>query len=137
VQTEHIILYKCPSVSWQRPIRPLCLSVRYRIIVKLETESSSETSAPMYRPALRYFQEFVGIMISRWDGESGVQIPTEIRDFFLVQNIKTSSGAHTASSSIGNKLISLKQSGRDMKLTNRHHIMSILGTIEAINPLPL
>jgi len=91
----------------------------------------------MYRPALRYFQEFVGIMISRWDGESGVQIPTEIRDFFLVQNIKTSSGAHTASSSIGNKLISLKQSGRDMKLTNRHHIMSILGTIEAINPLPL
>jgi hypothetical protein len=91
----------------------------------------------MYRPALRYFQGFVGIIISRWDGESEVQIPTEIRDFFLVQNIKTSSGAHTASSSIDNRLISLKQSGRGMKLTNRHHLMSIIKKIGAINPLPL
>jgi hypothetical protein len=52
----------------------------------------------MYRPALPYFPEFVGIMITRWNGESGVQIPAEIREFFLVQNIKTSSEAHTASS---------------------------------------
>ena len=122
-------------MSWQWLTRPRCLSVRYRIIVELETESSSETSVSIYCPAMRYFPEFVGIMISRWDGESGVQIPAEVRDIFLVQNIKTSSRAHTASSSVGNRLLSLEQSDRDMKLNNHHSLMSILQMTGDINPL--
>jgi len=91
----------------------------------------------MYRSALRYFSEFVGIMISHWDAESGVQIPAEIRYFFLVEYIKTTSGAHTTSSSMGDMLLSLEQSGRDTKLTNHHCLMSILQTIGVIYPLPL
>lgn len=78
--------------------------------------------------------------ICRYNDQSmGLRIrgskPRWSKRFFFVQNIKTSSRAHTTSSLMGNRLLSLEQSGRNMKLTNHRRLMSILQMIGAINPL--
>ena len=43
----------------------------------------------------------VGIAIRLWAGRPGVRIPTDARDFSLLQNVQTDSGAHLTFYSAG------------------------------------
>jgi hypothetical protein len=78
----------------------------------------------------------VGVVTRLRVGRSGVRIPTELRDFSLIQNIQADYGPHPASYLMGTGEPSRGWSGQSVKLTSRHLApRSIISG--ALPPLPL
>ena len=70
-------------------------------------------------------------------GWSGVRIPLGGKDFYLLQNVLTVSGAHPASYSVGTGVLSQGSSSRGVNLITYLHSVSRLRVNGAIPPVPL
>ena len=69
-------------------------------------------------------------------GWSGVRIPLGGKDFYLLQNVLTVSGAHPASYSVGTRVVSQQYIGWDVKLATSLHLVSRLRMSGAAPPPP-
>jgi len=68
-------------------------------------------------------------------GRNGVRIPAGTRDFFLLQNVQTGSGAHRASYLMGTEALSRGKRNRSVKLTTHLHLEARLRISGGIPPL--
>ena len=67
-------------------------------------------------------------------GKSRASIAAVTKDFSLHQNVQTSSGAHSASCSVGTEVLSQESSGQGVRLTTHLHLVQRLRTSGAVSP---
>jgi hypothetical protein len=65
-----------------------------------------------------------GVATRLRSGRPGLRISAEARDFYLIKNCHTTSGASPSSYAVGTGILSLGQSGRDLELIFHFHLAS-------------
>ena len=98
-------------------------------------------ACPAHRNPLRWTVSTIPHVTQKSQGDGfvgpGFESRYRQRDFLFSINVKTSSVDHPASNSVGTGIVSIRQSGRSVKLTTRFHLVTWLRMSGAIPVLPV